>query len=108
MKNLVLVFAMMISASVLFAGNPSKKTDLIKTTITGKVVDFKSQEALSGVTVQIEGSNEKLYTDFDGNFSLEVIGDENPTLYFSYISYDDQIMEVNLPNNTFEIGLKSK
>ncbi|WP_419802052.1 SusC/RagA family TonB-linked outer membrane protein [Mucilaginibacter sp.] len=41
-------------------------------TVTGKIVDSKSNETLIGATVQVKGTTTGTATDLDGNFSLKV------------------------------------
>ena len=38
------------------------------TSLSGVVLDNETGEALTGVAIHFEGSNEVVYTDFDGNF----------------------------------------
>jgi hypothetical protein len=42
-------------------------------TVSGKVVDLNSGETLAGVAVSIEGTDTKVYTDLDGNFTIKDI-----------------------------------
>jgi len=53
--------------------------------VVGKVTD-ETGEGLYGVTVQIKGTDEAVYTDFDGNYMLAVSGNE--TLVFSFVGYN--------------------
>ena len=96
----MLILIAVLMGTTVMAGNPSAKADLIKTKLTGTVTDAISKDALTGVLVQLEGSTQKYYTDFDGNFEITYTGDDNPRVYFSYISYNDEIVEVNLPAST--------
>lgn len=64
-----------------------------KQTITGKVTDKTSGEALPGVNVLIEGSMIGTTTTAEGNFSLEVTN-ENAILVFSYVGYTLQKVPV--------------
>lgn len=55
-------------------------------TVSGKIVDSKG-EALIGVTVLEKGTNNGTITDFDGNYTLTVSGD-NAMLQYSYVGYN--------------------
>ncbi len=50
--------------------------------ITGTVLDADSQEALIGVTVQVEGTGTGTVTDLDGGYSVRANGDD--VLVFTY------------------------
>ena len=55
--------------------------------ITGKVTDEKGNP-LIGVTVKVVGSSQATTTDADGNYSIELSGDEQ--LEFSYVGFNSQ------------------
>jgi iron complex outermembrane receptor protein len=60
--------------------------------VSGNVSD-ENGEPLVGVTVAIEGTSKGLISDFDGNFKLEVPG-ENSVLIFSFVGYETQKITV--------------
>ncbi len=65
-------------------------------TIEGKVTD-SNQQPLIGVTVQAKGFSIGTQTDFDGNYSLELRGnqkDEIKTLIFSYVGFKSQSIDI--------------
>ena len=74
MKKLFLVGMMMLSSLVTFAQ------------ISGKVVDSDSKEPLPGATILVQGTNDGVVTDFDGNFTIESATAGN-TLVISYLGY---------------------
>lgn len=63
-----------------------------KRTITGQLLD-ENGEPLIGANVVVKGQNTGVITDIDGNYSIEVSG-ENPELCFSYIGYEPQTVKV--------------
>ena len=73
-----------------------------KRTVKGQLLDEKG-EPLIGASVIVKGQNTGVATDIDGNYSIEVAG-ENPELCFSYIGYKPQTVEVE-DNTTLEISL---
>ena len=78
--------------------------------ISGKVIDFTSGEALAGVEVAIEGSSKKVHTDFDGNFKIENLKPGSYNLIASYISYNKSFIEkldTEKPNKELNIKLQS-
>jgi TonB family protein len=69
--------------------------------VTGKVVDAKSGESLSGGAVVIEGTTEGTITGEDGKYKIEVSGGEK-VLVFSYVGYETQSIKADRP----EINVK--
>lgn len=63
-----------------------------KETITGVVVD-EQKEPLVGVTVTVEGTQDRAVTDIDGRYTI-VTDVARPTLVFSYIGLKDQSVAV--------------
>ena len=66
-----------------------KNLDLQFRTITGKVTDDKGSP-LIGVTVKVVGSATATTTDAEGNYSIEVSGNEQ--LEFSYVGFNSQTL----------------
>lgn len=62
-------------------------------TVTGRVTSLMEGEGIPGVNVVVKGSGTGTITDLDGNYSLEVQG-ENPILVFSYVGYVSEEIEV--------------
>jgi len=86
----------------------SAQDPTINATVSGKILDSRSAEALIGATVTIKGTTNGDVTDANGEFSL-VTGQKLPfTLIVSYIGYlkkevliTDSKVEIKLdPNNT--------
>ncbi len=78
--------------------------------ISGKVIDLNSGEALAGVEVTIEGSTKKVRTDLDGNFTIEGLRPGAYNVIASYISYNKSFiekLEVGKPNQSLDIKLQS-
>jgi len=61
-------------------------------TVSGKVTDEASGEALPGVNVLIKGTTTGTQTDLDGNYRLSV--EDGATLVFSYVGFETQEIEV--------------
>jgi hypothetical protein len=77
--------------------------------LSGTVFDFESGEALTGVEVSIEGTDIKVYTDFDGKFEIDNVKPGNYNIIASYISYDKSLVEnfnANDINNQVDIKLQ--
>jgi hypothetical protein len=82
---------------------------LTTTSLSGVVLDNETGEALTGVAIRFEGSNETVYTDFDGNFIIGNVVPGNYNILSSYISYNDnKLKDVNVKgvNNVIRLVLK--
>ncbi len=63
------------------------------TKLYGVVLDKQTNESLAGVAVHIDG--QKVYTDFDGNFSFNHVSKGKYEVKISMISYQDQTITVD-------------
>ncbi|MCO6500953.1 MAG: carboxypeptidase-like regulatory domain-containing protein [Vicingus serpentipes] len=104
MRILVLVIAL-FSIVNLSANNNEDK--LKSFSISGKVLDNK--ESLTGVKVMLDNKEVIVYTDFEGNFTLQNVIEGEHTLSFSLIAYDDKQITFNTKEaSTLEVELKEK
>lgn len=55
--------------------------------VSGKVTDYSTGESLPGVNILLKGTTTGTITDIDGNYRLEVPGNE-AVLVFSFIGYE--------------------
>ena len=86
MKKIFVLLVFMFSVQFVFAGGPHENV----MSVTGKVVDAKTNETLAGVKVHIAGTDIVAYTDFDGNFLFPTIPAGSYVLEFDYITYAAQ------------------
>ena len=120
MKKTLLTLSFLAAVAFAFAGNNGNSANKNKSnetvsanavvSISGKVIDFTSGEALAGVEVAIEGSSKKVHTDFDGNFKIDNVKPGSYNLIASYISYKKSFIEkldVEKPNQELNIKLQS-
>ena len=75
MKKLLLVGLMMLSSFITFSQ------------VSGTVLDSETKSPLPGATVLVQGTDNGVVTDFDGNFSLET-ATVGSTLVVSYLGYE--------------------
>ncbi|PLX17230.1 MAG: hypothetical protein C0599_13985 [Salinivirgaceae bacterium] len=93
---------LIFSIALIFALNVSAKNDdknnapAATVQVSGKIIDSKTGEALTGVKVFIEDLNQEAYTDFDGNFSLLAPNSNDVTIKVSYISYEEKKISANI------------
>jgi hypothetical protein len=111
-KIIAIVFLLsFISGNAIFAGNDEEPGNPpITTAISGKVFDKNTMEELAGVTVQIEGTDIKAYTDIEGNFSIDGVKPGKYNITVTYISYKEtELSGVNIDavdSNDLEIKLE--
>ncbi len=84
--GLILFATLLISSSNAMAtGNEGRKVNVIQ----GKVTDGSTFEGLAGVTVEVEGTDIKVFTDFEGNFTLPALPEGSYTLKSTMVSYNE-------------------
>jgi hypothetical protein len=66
--------------------------------IRGNIKDASTKETLIGATVVLQGTTIGATTDFDGNFRIDKVASGNYNLVISYISYDNEIVRVEVGN----------
>jgi len=99
MKKLVLTFATLLMVSVLSiaSSDVTAENESVRTmSLAGQVFDVSTGEALAGVKVALEGTNEVSYSDFEGNFSFKGLVPGSYKLSTSYISYKSSDVEVKV------------
>src|SRR5262245_55856064 len=69
-------------------------------TIKGKVTDFKTQEAILGANVVIEGTAVGSATDLDGAFQINNVKPGTYTIVISFVTYKTQ----TIPDVVVESG----
>lgn len=79
-------------SSVLHAGNGDKKK-MKSFSLSGKVVD--NAGSLTGVKVVLDNKEVTVYTDFDGNFTIDNLKEGIHTLSFSMVAYDNKTISFN-------------
>jgi len=76
--------------------------------LSGIVADSGSGELLAGVEIQLEGTDMKTYTDFDGNFTFRVKPGEYKVVA-NYISYNKtaETLKIDEKENQVKIVLEN-
>ncbi len=92
-------FRMKLSTFFLITLLLLSSTVFAQNTITGTVTDGATNETLVGATVAIQGTTQGTVTDFDGNFKIDKMNPGIYNLVVSFVSYDSQILKVDLKNN---------
>lgn len=103
MKKTISLLAAALLISLVGFSNSSKETTKeaeLTFSVSGKVLDISTGEALAGVKVFVEEIKSHAYSDFDGNFEISGLTAGQYTLTASFISYENAMVNVNL--ETFE------
>ena len=76
-----------------------------ETLITGKIIDFKSQNPLSSVVISIQNTNEMQLTSKDGKFQFKTGLQGNQLLLFHSQDYKDKLISIRIQKeNTIDLG----
>ncbi len=99
---------LVLNKNTFASGDNTPEIASAKASISGKVLDIKTGESLAGVSISIEGTDIKVYTDLDGSFTVDGITPGNYNLILSLISYKNSLVEnVNLnPSEKEMIDIK--
>jgi hypothetical protein len=104
MKKVIFALLVAFATTSAFAEKAETKTDskaeAVVLSLSGNIIDEVSGEALVGVEVKVNGSDQKTYTDFDGHFVIDNVKSGECKLVASYTSY-------NKNEKTFQIDSKS-
>jgi len=96
MKKLIsaaLLLTALIFNNKVFATGDMPANSAAKSGISGKVVDNKTGESLVGVVIEVEGTDQKVYSDLDGNFAINNLEPGQYSLVLSLISYKNSLVE---------------
>jgi hypothetical protein len=104
MRLIILAIAL-VSFTTSFANN---NEEVLKSfSISGKVVD--NTESLTGVKIVLDGKEITVYTDFDGNFTIENVLAGEHSISLSLITYNNKVITFNPTiDKTLEIALDAK
>lgn len=113
MKRTVFIIAIMLCAlSTTYATNTTHKkakteaTKVSTTTLRGLVRDQRTGETLAGASIMVNGK--LIYSDLDGQFSIENFTDNNVVINVNMISYQEQtiVLETSKKTNELNINLE--
>jgi hypothetical protein len=113
MKKVIFALLVAIATTSAFAEKAETKTDskaeAAILSLSGNIIDEVSGEALVGVEVKVDGSDQKTYTDFDGHFVIDNLKAGNCKLVASYTSYNktEKTFQMNSKNNQVKIELQA-
>lgn len=113
MKKLVLSMILAAAVSGAMAGEKKEKAEApaaapANVVLSGTVIDHETSENLVGVKVELAGTNQVTYTDFDGNYSFENLRPGTYDVVASIVSYDKKCLsriQVDASKNRVSISL---
>ncbi len=79
----------------LVIGNPANAITKQKVTLSGRVIESKSNDPLIGVTVLASDIQTGTITDSEGKFELKIPGGAH-ILNFSYINYEEKVIDLQI------------
>ena len=112
MKKVIFALLVAFATTSAFAEKTDSKVDskseAIVLSLSGNVIDEVSGEALVGVEVKVDGSDQKAYTDFDGHFVIDNVKSGDCKLIASYTSYNknEKTFTMNAKSNQVKIELQ--
>ena len=114
MKKVIFALLVAFATTSAFAEKAETKTDskaeaAAVLSLSGNIIDEVSGEALVGVEVKVDGSDQKTYTDFDGHFVIDNLKSGECKLVASYTSYNksEKTFKMNSKNNQVKIELQA-
>jgi protocatechuate 3,4-dioxygenase beta subunit len=110
MKKLAIIFLLAVSVIAVNAKEKDVKPGETETPATmvlsGSVADQYSGESLVGVEIEIEGTDLKTYTDFDGNFAFKNVKPGEYKVVANYISYQKKTEVLTVSTKEKELKIK--
>jgi hypothetical protein len=91
MKTIAVILSFLAFTTVFANNNNEEKPKSFS--VTGKVIDNK--ESLTGVKVMLDNQELTVYTDFEGNFTIDNVLEGEHTLSFSLVTYDNKVVTIN-------------
>ncbi len=105
------LFLLILGLGLIITSNASEKNVEVSnkntnTSISGVVIDKITGEPLAGVEVQLLDSNEKVFTDFDGQFQFNKVEKGAHAIKINYISYELVVENVNTEKENTTLNIK--
>ena len=91
----------LLAAVLLLFGNSA----LAQRTVTGKVTDAETGEALIGATVSVVGTTRGSVTDIDGKYSV-LVPEGSTQLRFAYTGYKEEVLELVASSAVADLAMK--
>ncbi|MFY9150998.1 MAG: carboxypeptidase-like regulatory domain-containing protein [Prolixibacteraceae bacterium] len=110
MKKVIFALLIAFVATSAFAekadSKRESKSESAVLSLSGNVIDEVSGEALVGVEVKVDGSDQKTYTDFDGHFVIDNLKAGDCKLVASYTSYNKNEKSFRIDSKTNQVKIE--
>lgn len=111
-KTASTIVALFIVCTMTFGIEKEKPAESsnMTTSVSGKVFDRESGESLAGVAIKLSGTDQTVYSDFEGNFEFSNIKPGTYKIESDLISYKQDIKEIRVDlksDNTIELKLEN-
>jgi hypothetical protein len=86
--------------------NLNKEADKVQ--FSGTVIEEFSGEPVPGATIYVRETNQEIFTDFDGNFTIENLAPGTYNLEVSFVSFEKEELkdlQISGENNSLMIRL---
>ena len=102
MKKLIFLLGLIFSLTTgLIASNDPNSTKLV----SGKILDKQTGETLTGVKVQVKGTDTYCYSDMDGNFILSVNAPNASEVVIDMVGYEQITLKTKELSSSSDIVL---
>jgi hypothetical protein len=97
-KSITLLAAALLISLTGFSNNykETSKESGLTFSVSGKILDISTGEALAGVKVFVEETETHAYSDFDGNFEINGLYPGQYTLTTTFISYESAMVNLDI------------
>lgn len=107
MRTLFVVLLTLFIVTGVSANNKNKAKANKNLSVSGKV--YSGGEGLTGVKVMLDNEEMTVYTDFDGNFTINNLLPGKHTVSFSMVAYDSKVVTIDpQEENNLSVRLYSK
>jgi hypothetical protein len=94
-----LLFSLLLTYYSVNASNDNPPNNTVNTNFQGKVIDKQTGESLVGVVIEVNGTTIKVYSDLEGNYTINGLKAGKYTVVVNYISYRKDIREIEVKEN---------
>jgi len=81
------------------ATNENPPKNAVNINFQGKVIDNQTGESLAGVVIEVNGTDVKVYSDLEGNYTINGLKSGKYTIFVNYISYRKESREIEVKEN---------
>jgi TonB-linked SusC/RagA family outer membrane protein len=99
--------ALLTIVLLITTNSQAQKAPVAPKTITGKITNTVTNEALEGVTVQLKGKSATAVTNEEGIYSIGVDNVQGAILVFSFVGYAEKEVKLTTATTIYNVKLES-